>query len=179
MEFSTGYKGREAEIVDLFTTTFSASEGEEEGALIGDLVRRLLAGTAQKDLFVFTAAEDGSIIGGIVFSRLSYAQDERTVFVLAPVAVAPHRQGQGIGQQLLKHGLAALCSAGVDIAMTYGDPNYYARVGFEPVSEADAPAPFALNHPQGWLGQSLNDRPMTPLQGPSRCVDALNDPVFW
>jgi predicted N-acetyltransferase YhbS len=179
MEFSSAPKGREEEIIRLFTATFAASEGMEEGALIGDLVRSLLAGTAEKDLFVFTAEEDGNIIGGIVFSRLTYGQDDRTVFVLAPVAVATERQGKGIGVRLLTHGLASLRNAGVDIAMTYGDPNYYAKVGFMPISEADAQAPFPLNHPEGWLGQSLTDHAITPLKGPSRCVEALNDPVFW
>jgi len=93
MEFLKGHKGRGAEIVELLTATFTASEGEAAGALIGELVRNLLGGTAAKDRFVFTAEEDGVIIGGIVFSRLTYAQDERTVFVLAPVAVATDRQG--------------------------------------------------------------------------------------
>jgi predicted N-acetyltransferase YhbS len=179
MSFPRGHKGREAKIIDLFTATFTASEGDEEGALIGQLVRNLLGGTAEKDLFVFTAEEDGAIIGGIVFSRLTYEQDQRTVFVLGPVAVAPDWQGKGIGQRLLTHGLAALGSVGIDIAMTYGDPNYYAKVGFLPISEADAPARFPLKHPEGWLGQSLTGRTMAPLRGPSRCVEALNNPVFW
>lgn len=117
--------------------------------------------------------------GGIVFSRLTYEQDERTVFVLAPVAVATDEQGKGIGQRLLTHGLAALRNAGVDIVMTYGDPNYYAKVGFVPISEADAQAPFRLKQPEGWQGQSLTNRALAPLKGPSRCVEALNDPVFW
>ena len=88
MEFSTEFKGREEKIIDLFSATFTASEGEDEGALIGELVRNLLGGTAEKDLYVFTAIESGVIIGSIVFSRLTYEQDERIVFVLAPVAVA-------------------------------------------------------------------------------------------
>lgn len=179
MKFRAGYKGREAELIDLFAVTFAASEGEQEGALIGQLVRRLLGGTAGRDLFVFTAEDDGTIVGGIAFSRLSYDQDERTVFLLAPVAVAPDQQGKGIGQKLLSHGLAALRSAGIDVAMTYGDPGFYAKVGFMPISEADAPAPFALNHPEGWLAQALTEHTLTPLKGPSRCVEALNDPVFW
>ena len=54
-----------------------------------------------------------------------------------------------------------------------------ARVGFMPIREADAQAPFALNHPEGWLARSLTKQPLTPLKGPSRCVEALNDPVFW
>jgi len=179
MEFLTGHKGREAEIIDLFTSTFTASEGAEEGALIGELGRNLLGGTALEDLFVFIAEENGAIIGGIVFSRLTYEQDERTVLVLAPVAVATEQQGKGVGQRLLTHGLTSLRSADVDIVVTYGDPNYYARVGFLPISEGDAQAPFPLNHPEGWMAQSLTERAMTPLKGPSRCVEALNNPVFW
>lgn len=179
MEFLTGHQGREAEIIDLFTATFTASECEAEGALIGELVRNLLGGTAEKDLLVFTADEEDMIVGGIVFSRLRYEQDDRTVFVLAPVAVATDQQGKDIGQRLLIHGLASLRSAGVDIVMTYGDPNYYAKVGFMPIGEADAQAPFPLSRPEGWLAQSLTEGAMAPLNGPSRCVGALNDPVFW
>ncbi|MBK1621459.1 GNAT family N-acetyltransferase [Lamprobacter modestohalophilus] len=179
MPFSTDPQGCEEAIIELFRATFTASEGAEEGDLIGDLVHNLLASTAQQDRFVFIAEEDDAIIGGILFSRLTYEQDQRTVFVLAPVAVATDQQGKGIGQRLLNHGLAVLRKAGVDIAMTYGDPGYYAKVGFKPISEADAPAPFKLQQPEGWLAQSLTDRAVTPLKGPSRCVEALNHPVYW
>ncbi|MFP4280644.1 MAG: GNAT family N-acetyltransferase [Halochromatium sp.] len=179
MWFSTDTQGREEAIIELFRATFTASEGAEEGSLIGNLVQNLLASTAAQDRFAFMAEDDGAINAGIFFSRLTYEQDERAVFVLAPVAVATDQQGKGIGQRLLNQGLATLRSAGVDIAMTYGDPGYYTKVGFRPISEADAPAPFKLSRPEGWLALSLTDRAMTPLKGPSRCVEALNDPVFW
>jgi predicted N-acetyltransferase YhbS len=179
MRLSAGPEGHDEAIIDLFTRTFTASEGPEEGALIGGLVRNLLASTAEQDRFVFKAEDGAAVVGAILFSRLSYEQDERTLFVLGPVAVATDRQRQGIGQRLLRHGLASLRNAGVDIVMTYGDPRYYAKVGFRPISETDARAPFALKHPEGWLAQSLTDRAMTPLKGPSRCVEALNDPLFW
>jgi predicted N-acetyltransferase YhbS len=179
MDFSTGFKGGEEAIIDLFIATFTASEGADEGALIGELVRNMLGTTADEDLFVFTAAEAGAIVGAILFSRLTYDNDDRSVFVLGPAAVAPDHQRKGIGQRLISHGLEALRDAGVDIAVTYGDPNYYSRVGFAPISEAQAPAPFALNHPEGWLGQSLTDQEFTPLPSPCRCVGELHDPVFW
>lgn len=174
-----GHAGREADIVALFTATFTASEGAQEGALIGGLVRRLLAGTPPQDLFVFTAREGGEVVGAVVFSRLRYDEDVRTVFILSPLAVAPDRQRRGIGQKLLNHALAALRAAGVDIAITYGDPDYYAQVGFAPVSSADAASPRALSQPEGWLARPLDGRPMRPLAGPSRCVAALDDPAFW
>ncbi len=179
MEFSTGPGGREREIIDLLAATFTASDGAEEGALIGDLMRNLLVTTADADIQVYTAREERSVIGAAVFSRLTYDLDDRTVFVLGPVAVLTSRQGEGIGQRLLVHSLAELRKHGVDIAVTYGDPNFYSKVGFRPITEEFAEAPFKLKHPEGWLGQSLTDRKMTPLAGPSRCVEAFRRPDYW
>ncbi len=159
--------------------TFSASEGTDEGQLIGDLASGLLRETPAEDLYVFTALADNVLIGAIFFSRLRFDGDPRTVFVLAPVAVKTDQQGQGVGQRLLSFGLEALRGEGVDIALTYGDPNYYSKVGFRQITETDVPAPFTLNHPEGWLGQSLTDQPLGSVTGPSRCVAALNDPAFW
>lgn len=166
-------------IADLFGATFSASEGAEEGALIAALARRLIAETPAGDLRLFTARDGGRRVGAIIFSRLSYGGDTRTVFVLGPVAVASDRQGEGIGQGLIAHGLAALRREGVDIAVTYGDPAYYGRIGFRPIREEDMPAPYPLQQPEGWLGQSLTDAPLTPLAGPAQCVPAFDDPAFW
>lgn len=179
MEFSKKFRGREQDIIDLFRATFAHAEGMEEGALIGSLVRHQMAGTAEPDLHVFLAEMDRAIVGGAIFSRLTYDQDDRSVFILAPVAVASERQGQGIGQKLLAHGLEALRNAGVDVVLTYGDPNYYSRVGFKPITEVLAPAPFKLKQPKGWLGQSLTGGEMVPFKGAPRCIPALNDPVFW
>ncbi|NBT51482.1 MAG: N-acetyltransferase [Marivivens sp.] len=159
--------------------TFTTSEGAEEGALIGALARRLIAETPTEDLRVFTAWEDGTLVGVIIFTRLTYEGDPRTVFMMAPVAVAKVHQGKGIGQRLINHGLSALRQEGVDIAVTYGDPAFYGRVGFKPVTEADLPAPQPLQQPQGWIAQSLTEAPMTLLRGPARCVAAFDDPALW
>ncbi|MGO4917852.1 GNAT family N-acetyltransferase [Pseudogemmobacter sp. W21_MBD1_M6] len=179
MDFSAEYKGRAAAIADLFTATFTASEGSNEGVLIGDLARRLMAETPTQDLRVFTAWNGGELAGAILFSRLNYEGDNRTVFVLGPVAVATGQQRQGIGQRLISHGLEELRQEGVGLAVTYGDPGFYGRAGFKVITENDVPAPFPLRHPEGWLGQSLNNAALTPFKGPSRCVQAFNDPAFW
>lgn len=179
MNYSTDYTTHSEAIADLFASTFTASEGAEEGALIGALVRRLIAETAREDLRVFTASEDGALVGGIFFTRLTYAGDPRTVFLMAPVAVKTAHQGKGIGQRLIMHGLDALRKEGVDIAVTYGDPAFYGRVGFQSVTEADLPAPQPLNQPQGWIAQSLTDAPLTLISGPARCVAAFDDPALW
>jgi len=178
MDWLEGAAGREDAVVDLFAASFADSEGEEEGAVIAGLVRALLR-TPPNDLFVFTAAEDGPLLGGIIFSRLSYSEDDRSVFLLAPVAVATAHQGRGVGQTLIAHGLNAMKAAGADIAITYGDPNYYSKTGFRPLSLQQAAPPHPLQQPHGWQGQALAGGVLAPLKGAATCVPAFDDPAFW
>lgn len=179
MDVSADYQADAERIAGLFAASFAASEGAEEGALIGNLARRMMAETPAQDLRVFTAREGEAITGAVLFSRLVPAADDRSLFLLAPVAVATGRQGRGIGQGLIAHGLDALRRDGVDIAVTYGDPAFYGRVGFRPITEAEIPAPFPLQHPEGWLGQSLTGASLATIVGPVRCVSAIDDPAFW
>ena len=179
MDYSMDVTRHAEALAALFESSFAASEGVEEGALIGALVRRLIVETRAEDLRVVTAWEDGTLVGGIFFTRLTYAGDPRTVFMMAPVAVATAHQRKGIGQRLIAHGLDVLRKEGVDIAVTYGDPAFYGRVGFKAVSVADLPAPQPLNLPQGWIAQSLTEAPLTPLRGPAQCVAAFDDPALW
>lgn len=179
MEFIQDHEMRIDEIAALFTSAFTDSEGEAEGRLIGNLARNLLSDTPKDDLFVFLAVQDGEVVGAIAFTRLRYPQDERTVFLLAPVAVATGHQGKGVGQNLIRHGLEVLTAGGVDVAITYGDINFYARVGFAPIGEDIAKAPLPLQYPEGWLGQSLTSRTLEPVKGPSTCVHAFDNPEYW
>ncbi|WP_322891160.1 MULTISPECIES: N-acetyltransferase [unclassified Yoonia] len=163
----------------LVATTFAASEGAEEGAMVGGLAARLLATTPPKDLHAFCAWDGPDMIAASIFSRLSYADDPCDVFILSPMAVAAARQKQGIGQQLILHGLAQLRAVGAAVAVTYGDPAFYGRTGFVAVAPDDLAAPFALQFPHGWVAQSLTPAPLPKLAGPVSCVPALNDPGYW
>ena len=110
---------------------------------------------------------------------MPYDADDRTVYILSPMAVATERQKRGIGQSLISHGLSVLRQMGVDVAVTYGDPDYYSRTGFIPVDTETVPAPFPLQYPHGWLAQSLAAKELQPLRGQPRCVSALSDPAIW
>lgn len=177
--FGSGGGGREQRIVEVFAGSFSDSDGEQEGAAIASLVRGLLDGTAAEDIEVFTAEDDGELVGAAIFTRLRYPRDSRVVFLLSPMAVATARQGMGVGQRLLSHALQSLRAGGVDVVITYGDPDFYGRVGFAPLSEEAAPPPLPLSRPEGWLGLALSAAQLTPIPGPSSCVAALNDPHHW
>ena len=179
MEFSAGHAGRERGIAGLFEAAFFASEGYLEGARIGDLARSLMEDVPAGDLFVFTAESGGALAGAVAFSRLSFDADDRSVFILSPMAVAPASQGRGVGQGLIRHGFDALRGNGVDIVVTYGDPRFYGKLGFSQISTEFAQPPYQPMMPEGWQGLSLTDRELTPLAGPSRCVEALDDPLMW
>jgi len=179
MDFVSGHIGRERDIFELFSATFTVSEGADEGEIIGKFVDDLMTTTAKKDLFAFSAYDNGSLVGGAFFSRLNYEQDGRKVFILSPMAVKTDRQKNGIGQKLIAFGLDELRGKGVDVAITYGDPNYYSKIGFREITEDTAQAPFDLSQPEGWLAQSLTERDLEPLFGSPVCVDALNKPDLW
>jgi len=166
-------------LIDLFRQAFTASEGVEEGQLIATLVRDLLVDTAREDIYVFTALDKEVLVGAAIFTRLCYSNDHRCTFILGPMATMTTRQGQGIGKALIRASLQALRAAGVDIVMTYGDPAFYSKTGFSPVSEKEAPAPYELQYPHGWLVNKLSNSPVSPLAGPVSCVPALRKRVYW
>lgn len=97
-----------------------------------DLVQRL---RRDGDLVLSLTADDGNPVGHIAFSRLALPETPfaRTC-ALAPLAVSPQRQRQGIGSALVREGLARLAQGGMDLVLVLGEPDYYGRFGFTPDS---------------------------------------------
>lgn len=178
MKFSAYSSGKIEVITQLFAKVFSDSEGQSEGLVIGNLVHDLLASTDENDLYCFVVSENEQIIGSIIFSRLTF-ENGINAFLLSPVAVDTSQQGEGIGQKLISFGLNALKEDGVELALTYGNPRYYAKIGFTPITEIIVKAPLPLSQPEGWLGQPLVGDEIEPIAGNSQCVDAMNKPEIW
>lgn len=177
-EYRSYHPSDASELEALFVSVFTKSEGETEGAMVGGLAKEMLAETDPLDLHGFVAVEGKQIVGAILFSRLTFEQDVEA-FILSPVAVASDQQGRGVGQELIKFGLQELKQRGVQIVTTYGDPAYYCKVGFEPLSPELIRPPFELSQPEGWIGQSLAGDPIKPISGRCSCVKALSNPVYW
>ena len=166
-------------LVALFQHCFAASEGPAEGATIAAFVTNMLETSAQGTLALYVARAQGELIGCAIFSQLELPGDPRKAVILSPMAIASEHQGRGIGQALLRFALDDLRQKGTDIAMTYGDPAFYGKTGFAPVSEQNVPAPLPLSFPQGWIGQSLTGMPIGQIRGPVKTVPALEDPKLW
>ena len=179
LEFSSSYQEKISDLIILFRDVFGSSEGEDEGKRIENLVSNLLNGENNGELFVYSASTNGIILGAIIFSPIKFDQDERSIYMLSPVAVKTTHHNQGIGQKLISFGLADLKKHGVDIAMTYGSPDYYSKTGFKQITTDQAAAPYKLQFPHGWLAQSLGSNQEILLKGASRCVAAFDDPKYW
>jgi predicted N-acetyltransferase YhbS len=167
------------EIKELFLDTFTDSENKEEGKLIGSLVEDLMTTTPDEDLLVFVAQDEERTIGSVLFSRFSFESDDTKAFILSPAAVHHEYQKQGIGQQLISHAHENLKSKGVELVVTYGDINFYSKVGYQQISEDMIKAPLTLSYPEGWLAQSLDDASIPKIAGKTHCVQALHDQVYW
>ncbi len=78
------------------------------------------------------AVQDGEIVGHIAFSPATIETDASIdhALLLAPVAVVPNHQRQGIGSELVRAGLEACRQTEHRLAFVLGDPAYYHRFGF-------------------------------------------------
>ena len=95
-----------------------------------DLVERIVADGEQ--LLELVAEKDGHIVGHVLFSRLLVDPDG-TAFdavSLAPLAVDPDYQGQGVGSALVRRGHELLKERGEKLSIVVGDPAYYGRFGY-------------------------------------------------
>ena len=178
MNYQTLDKSKQNEVRELFTSVFTSSEGEKEGVLIGNLSSELASSINNEETICFGVYENESLIGSIFFTRLKFNSPVQ-VYMLAPVAVRLEYQGKGIGQALINYGLNELKKRSVSVAVTYGDPSFYSKVGFQVLSENVIQAPIKLSMPFGWLGQSLTREPIPAINERPLCVKEFNDPVYW
>ncbi len=108
------------------------------------IVRKLRQVAGYDPSLCLVALDQGQIVGHIVFSPLIIRTPNGPVhsLALAPLAVLPARQKQGIGSALSRAGLMACRSAGQDSVVVLGHPDYYPRFGFRPASDWGIKPPF-------------------------------------
>jgi putative acetyltransferase len=114
--------------------------GREDEARLVDALRE--GGYARLSL---VAEEAGRVVGHILFSDLPVVTPTGAVpaLALAPLAVLPERQRQGIGSRLVREGLLACAGAGHRAVIVLGHPAYYPRFGFSAGLAERLKAPFS------------------------------------
>lgn len=80
---------------------------------------------------------DNEIVGHILLSRAEVIDHDivHDVIVLAPIAVKPNHQKQGIGKQLMTEALKRCNEMGCYIVLLIGHPTYYPKFGFKPARQ--------------------------------------------
>ena len=117
-----------------------AFKGEVEAKLVNNL--RKTKGFIPELSIV--AIKNGEVVGHILFSVIHIQTNSKSipVLALAPMAVLPKHQKQGIGSRLVREGLIKCKELGYKAVILVGHPNYYPRFGFTPAKEIGLELPF-------------------------------------
>ena len=109
-----------------------AAFGRENEANLVDRLRGI------GSTFSFVAVQsDHRIVGHLFFSLVTVegkCSKNLSVLGLAPVAVLPNYQRQGIGTLLIRQGLKECARSGFNAVVVLGHPDFYSRFGFIPAS---------------------------------------------
>ncbi len=156
----------------------------EEASEITELISALLADPTAQPLLSLVAVKDGGVVGHILFTKVQLEPELKTpvaASILAPLAVLPKYQKQGIGGQLIRMGLETLKAVGVKLVFVLGHPSYYPRHGFAPagIQGFEATYPIAPKNAEAWMVQELQPKALAQNQGRVVCADTLNNPKYW
>jgi len=103
--------------------------GQENEARLVENLRKSHSFNAQLSL---TAVEEGRVVGHILFSPITIETKKGSLpaLALAPMAVHPEFQSQGVGSKLVREGLERCRNLGHKIVVVVGHPEFYPRFGF-------------------------------------------------
>lgn len=119
------------------------------------------------------------IVSLLAFNGL---QEQPLMHILAPLAVKPAYQGQGIGGRLIKAGLQLLEEKGSNLVFVLGHREYDPRYGFLPqATNLDYTPPYPLpdEFPDYWMVHPLGRTGFAAGKGNIKCSDTLNKPEHW
>lgn len=108
------------------------------------LVRDLHA--AGDAVIALVAEHEGCIVGHVLLSRMTASFP---ALALAPVSVAPAKQGTGVGSALVREALRRSAEGPWRAIFVLGDLHYYARFGFTTATASGFSSPYASDHFMG------------------------------
>ena len=96
---------------------------------------------------------------------------------LAPMAVLPERQRDGIGSALVEQGLRLLEDRACPFVIVIGHPDYYPRFGFELASKYDITCQWEGVPDEAFMILILDEAAMEGVAGLVRYRDEFNESV--
>ena len=123
-------------IDNLLKTVFD-TEAEAE------LVMRLRE-NGKRTLSLVACNNDGELVGHLFFSPVMLDGEDHNWQGLAPMAIKPEYQRQGVGQAMLEEAKQTLAELGYPVIVVLGHPEYYPKAGFVPAAPQGIQCPWSV-----------------------------------
>lgn len=169
----------EEDIETILEVEKRAFGSEVEAQLVANL---LSDKTTEPNLSLLAYAENEAI-GHILFTRVRIGEQNNVLaHILAPLAVKPSFQKQGIGGLLITEGLKGLKKKNSELVFVLGHNTYYPKYGF--INNAaklgfEAPYTISEEHANAWMVQELNAGAILQNNGKITCANTLMTPEYW
>ena len=123
------------------------------------------------------AVDDSRVVGHIFFTPATVGSENGTIegMGLAPMAVLPERQRQGIGSALVEHGLKILRERSCPFIIVVGHPEYYPRFGFEPASKYGLKCQWEGVPDEAFMVLVFDEQALKGISGVARYRDEFDD----
>lgn len=150
-----------------------------------ELTASLLNDETAKPFLSLLAFHNDKAVGHILFTRIYFNKmnsSQLLIHILAPLAIIPDYQKQGIGGLLIEEGLKRLKEMGSKMVFVLGHMEYYPKFGFIPDAKKlgfSAPFPIPEKYANAWMVQSLIPEGFVINSGKVICANELNKPEHW
>lgn len=125
------------------------SDGNEQ-----DLVNDLRKSDSFIPELSLVAVKDNKIVGHILFTKIKIGKYEE--LALAPLAVLPKYQRQGIGKKLIETGHKIAKKLGYNYSIVLGSEKYYPKFGYTSAIDYGIKAPFEVPN-ENFMAIKLKD----------------------
>lgn len=162
----TALRGERPEDVPAIRQVNERAFGQPLEADIVDKLRRTCEG-----LLSLVAADGDRVVGHILFSPATVERQGSTVLQgmgLAPMAVLPEYQRQGVGSLLVREGLRMLWASACPFVIVLGHPEYYPRFGFQRASKYGLTSQWEGVPDEAFMVLAFDDSAMKNVSGVAR-----------
>lgn len=139
--------------------------GQESEARLVNLLRKSEAFIPELSMVAKTS---NKLVGYILFSKIHVIDDlsnRHESLALAPVAVIPEFQGNGIGKQLIVKGLSKAGELNYKSVIVLGHKHYYPRFGFVEADKWNIRAPFEISSNGAFMALELIPEGLNGISG--------------
>ena len=163
---------RSEEITDrdaVYAVNVAAFETPSEADLVDALREQA------QPVISLVADVSGEIVGHIMFSPVSLSEHpDLNAMGLAPMAVVPKYQRNGIGSALVRVGLERCVQLGFTAVFVLGHPEYYPRFGFVPSSRFGIDSEYDVSE-DVFMAMELGPEALTGRTGKLKYHPAFSD----